>query len=153
MVITGAIIAGSCEPVEEISDIPEIRFKSLTGPFQIDTGSIPYYGATLKFSFTDGNSDFGTNETSDRADTNMYMVPFRKLNGTYDSIDATIYGRKYIVKNHDKLDRDGEPIKGEISVDIPYFLLPPFDTLRYEFYIIDRAGNKSNVETTSDIAF
>jgi hypothetical protein len=63
------------------------------------------------------------------------------------------YGRKYTIKKDDMLDRNGQAVKGEISVEIQYILLPPFDTMKYEFYIMDRAGNKSNIESTSDIPF
>jgi hypothetical protein len=148
------VFIGSCEPVKNISDIPSVKFKKLEGPYRIVNGTVTYYGATLVFSFADGNSDFGVDTNSKPADTkNFFMIPFQKLNGIYDSVDADIYGRKYTIKKADKLDRDGEPIEGEISVDIQYLLLPPFDTMRYDFYIVDRAGNKSNVESTADIGF
>jgi hypothetical protein len=149
-----AVFIGSCEPVKNISDIPAIHFKSLKGPYQIQNGTIVYYGATLVFLFADGNSDFGVDMNSHPSDTiNFFMIPFQKVNGSYDSVDAEIYGRKYTIKKADKLDRDGEPIEGEISVDIQYLLLPPFDTMKYDFYIVDREGNKSNVESTEDIGF
>jgi hypothetical protein len=154
LIISMAVFLGSCEPEDNISDIPAVRFKSIEGPYQVATGTITYYGATLKFNFSDGNSDFGVDMTSRPADTiNFFMIPFQKLNGAYDSVDAEIYGRKYTIKRVEKLDRNGESVKGEISVDIQYLLLPPFDTMKYDFYIVDRAGNKSNIESTTDIAF
>ncbi|HLO58035.1 MAG TPA: hypothetical protein VK179_04795 [Bacteroidales bacterium] len=154
IVILVTVFVGSCEPVKDISDIPVVKFKKFDGPYRIVNGTVTYIGATLVFSFSDGNSDFGVDMTTHPADTNnFYMIPFQKLNGSYDSVDAEIYGRKYMIKKADKLDRDGEPIQGEISVDIQYLILPPFDTMKYEFYITDRAGNKSNVESTGDIGF
>lgn len=154
LVISAAIVFTACESSENISDIPEIGFKTLSGPYLIEAGTVTYYGATLNFSFRDGNSDFGVDMYSNPTDTiNFYMIPFQKLNGAYDSVNMENYGRKYTIKKDDKLDRNGQAVKGEISVEIQYVLRPPFDTMRYEFYILDRAGNKSNVETTSDIAF
>lgn len=151
--IIGIITAISCEPEEEISDIPEVSFKSLNGPFLVEQASITLYGAELVFEFKDGNSDFGVDFTTNPADTiNLFMIPFEKVNGIYDSIDSDLYGRKYTIKRDNKLDRDGA-VKGEINVLVTYVLRPPFDTMRYDFYIIDRAGNISNIESTSDIAF
>jgi hypothetical protein len=44
-----------------------------------------------------------------------------------------------------------ESLKGEISIAINYNILQPNDTIRYDVYIFDRAGNKSNTITTSSI--
>jgi hypothetical protein len=41
-------------------------------------------------------------------------------------------------------------LKGTISVSIFYFL-PPTDTIKYDFYITDRALNISNVASTSEV--
>jgi hypothetical protein len=149
------LITLSCEPLEKIDDIPEIGFKSLEGPYLVQTeDSTTLIGAFLTFSFQDGNSDFGVDMAARPADSiNLYLVPFQKVDGTYDSVDAELYGRQYTVKKDDKMGEPGQPVKGEIEVLVTYLLKPPFDTLRYEFYILDRAFNKSNVESTSDIAF
>jgi hypothetical protein len=68
---------------------------------------------------------------------------------------AEIYGREYFISKHEQLNRVGQnkTVKGEIKVQIYYFLAPPYDTIRYDFYIVDRNGNKSNIESTTDIAF
>ena len=52
------------------------------------------------------------------------------------------------------LDREGQnpTLKGEISVDIEYLTID-YDTLRYAFYIMDRAFNRSNVDSTDWIIF
>jgi hypothetical protein len=135
--------------------VPEIGFKSFTlGEtdslgFRIKTGE-------LVFSFIDGNADFGIRKTGLNQDTlNLFLIPFQKTGLEYDSLDVDVYGRSYAVMDDEKLIRVGQnkTIKGEIKVQIYYFITPPFDTLRYDFYITDRAGNKSNVESTSDIGF
>jgi hypothetical protein len=153
LMIIGIVTAISCEPVEEISDIPQISFKNLTGPYLVEQGTITLHGAELVFGFRDGDSDFGADLGAYPPDTiNLFLIPFQKLNGAYDSIDANLYGRKYSIKRDPKLERDGA-VKGEIKVLVTYVLRPPFDTIRYDFYIIDRAGNMSNKESTSDISF
>jgi hypothetical protein len=53
------------------------------------------------------------------------------------------------------MDRVGQDktLKGEISVKIQYQVVPPYDTIKYDFYVRDRAYNKSNVASTTDITF
>lgn len=149
------LIMSACEPFEKVSDIPEIHFKSYE-PYQLDTIGIIIDAGKLVFTFQDGNADFGLDTVINPLDTiNFFMVPFGKTDGIYDSIDANIYGRKYAIYRNDRLDRTGQnkTVRGEIELQIYYFIPPPFDTIRYDFYIVDRAGNQSNVESTSDIAF
>jgi hypothetical protein len=154
MIILVILVAVSCEPDEKIGIIPEISFKSLNGPFLIETGTITSYGAELIFKFRDGDSDFGVDMSSHPEDTiNLFMIPFQKINGVYDSIDTELYGRRYTIKRDEKLDKAGGAVKGEIKVLVTYVLRPPFDTMRFDFYILDRAGNQSNVESSSDISF
>jgi len=42
-------------------------------------------------------------------------------------------------------------LKGTISVTFLYLFYSPTDTIRYDFYIKDRALNESNVASTSEI--
>jgi hypothetical protein len=149
------ILLVSCEPFEKVSDVPEIHFKSYSR-YLVDTLDLTIESGELVFSFRDGDADFGVDTIEYPEDTiNLYIIPFQKVDQTYDSIDMDIYGRKYAIYSNERLDRTGQnkTIQGEIKVRIYYFLIPPYDTIRYDFYIMDRAGNKSNVESTSDIGF
>jgi hypothetical protein len=153
--ISTALAIASCEPVKKVSPIPEITFKSFA-LYQMDTLGFTIKTGELVFSFVDGNADFGIIVNSNSKDTlNLFLIPFKKVDGIYDSIDMDTYGRKYSVLNNENMVRIGQDktIRGEIKVQIYYFITPPFDTLRYDFYITDRAGHKSNVESTSDIVF
>ncbi len=42
-------------------------------------------------------------------------------------------------------------LKGTISVTFLYFFYNATDTIRYDFYLTDRALNESNTESTSEI--
>jgi hypothetical protein len=152
-VILTALVLSTCEPIQKVSDVPEIKFKSFalydkdTLTFQIKVGE-------LIFSFIDGNADFGVLPNSE--DTlNLFLTPFHKVNMVYEPLNVDTFGRKYAVMNDEALVRIGQnkTVKGEIKLQIYYFVIPPFDTIRYDFYILDRAGNKSNVASTSDISF
>jgi hypothetical protein len=155
VILVSAILSTSCEPFEKVSEVPEIHFMRYT-PYLADTLDLIISAGELVFSFQDGNADFGLDTINNPEDTvNFFLNPYQKINGVYDSIDADVYGRKYAIHNHERMGRTGQnkTIKGEIKLQIFYLLSPPYDTIRYDFYIIDRAGNKSNVESTSDIAF
>jgi hypothetical protein len=152
-VICAALVLSTCEPIQKVSDVPEIKFKSFalydkdTLTFQIKVGE-------MIFSFIDGNADFGVQQNSE--DTlNLFLTPFHKVNMAYVPLNVDTFGRKYTVLNDPALVRIGQnkTVKGEIKLQVYYFVIPPFDTIRYDFYIVDRAGNKSNVASTSDISF
>ena len=148
MVILNIIIFASCEPLEKVSDVPEIHFKSYSS-FLVDTLDVIIPAGELVLTFIDGDSDIGLQDDA----LNFFLLPYQKLDGEYDSIDAETYGRKYTIGYDEHLDRSGSTIRGEIKLQIYYFISPPFDTIRYDFYIVDNAGHKSNVESTTDIAF
>ncbi len=151
----------ACEPPEKISPVPEISFKSFTLADYIDSLGNNSKLGTLKFDFIDGDADIGsfladteTTEESLKDKYNVFLIPFEKLpGGYYDSVEAEPL--KYIIRYNEKLSRVGQnkTIKGEIKISIQYFIIPVQDTLRYEFYILDRARNKSNTAYTSDIGF
>jgi hypothetical protein len=157
IVIISALFCTSCKPYDQFSEVPEIHFKSFTRYLYLPDNMDTIEAADLIFTFQDGNADFGVDINANRTDTvNLLLIPYQKLNGAYDLLDADLYGRKYTIYKNDQLnraDQKNKSIRGEIKVQIEYPLPPPFDTIRYDFYIVDRAGNKSNVESTSDIGF
>jgi hypothetical protein len=158
--ITASLIL-ACEMPETVSPVPEITYKSfLLENYRDSLGNQGKLG-TLKFDFIDGDADIGaivydydTTEESLAKKYNVFLVPFEKLpDSYYDSVKTEPL--KYIIRNDPKLTRVGQnkTIKGEIEISIQYSIIPPQDTLRYEFYIIDRAKHRSNLAYTSDIGF
>jgi hypothetical protein len=144
----------ACEPFEKVSEIPQITFKDFR-LFEIDTLSNTIKVGELAFDFIDGDADLGVNpEYSGSNDSiNLYLIPFEKTDGMYVQIPGDTL--KYQIRYDEKLDRIGQnkTIKGEISLIIYYFIEPAYDTIKYDFYIYDRARHQSNVESTSDIGF
>lgn len=154
----------SCIKTEQVSPIPEITFKKYTLGYELDTSldNILLIG-TLEFSFIDGDADIGIDTATannsklpDSVRYNIFLFPYEKLDGRYIPIvfDTNVYHPPsfYTIKENDKLERSGQykTIKGEIKLkmnDLPI----GYDTIRYEFFIRDRVGNKSNVEVTNNI--
>jgi hypothetical protein len=151
VLLISALIYTSCEPFEKVSDVPEIDYKGYLLYDSRDTLGNPIKLGELVFNFIDGDADIGT-LTAD--DYNLFLIPYEKSGGLYDTVNANIYGRKYSIFYNEAMTRTGQnkTVKGEIKTQIEYHFDQPFDTLRYDFYILDRSGHKSNVESTRDIA-
>jgi hypothetical protein len=157
----------SCVETEPVSPIPEITFKKLEIVQITDGLGNKIIMTKLQFTFIDGNADIGIEQgisdnpaLPDSVRFNVFINTFEKKDNYYlpvviDTADTLMPPPYSAIFQNDKLERVGQnkTIKGTITLNMPYYLLPDYDTIRYEFYIRDRAGNKSNVEVTSDIGF
>jgi hypothetical protein len=150
----------SCHKIEKVSPIPEINFKSFTITSAYDTLGNPIKLGELVFSFIDGDADIGVDQTAQPGDSNYYnifLIPYKKVDGVYSQIEVDPYlpPLNYRIPYDSRMDRVGQDktLKGEISVKIQYQVVPPYDTIKYDFYVRDRAYNKSNVASTTDITF
>jgi hypothetical protein len=156
------IIAQACVETTPVSTTPEITFKSFNLFLGQDSlQNVRLIGA-LNFSFIDGDADIGMSIDTTLPDSlryNVFLIPFEKIDSTYIPIEIDTSDNKpppfYTIQRNIKLDRVGQnkTIKGNITINIEYEIKPPYDTIRYDFYIRDRKGHKSNVESTSDIGF
>ncbi len=153
------LLAVSCVKTEPVSTIPEITFKSLELAILVDTTlDQNLLVGILTFDFIDGDADIGVEE-ADASNTelpdsiryNLFLTPYSKIDGLYSLIEYDSIPPYYSIIRDDKLDRIGQnkTIKGTITLTI--YDLPNYDTIRYDFMLRDRAGNNSNVETTTDL--
>lgn len=160
--IIGCFIAvTACEKIEPADPVPEIGFKELRITDGFDTiGSQvnAVKNCVLLFSFVDGDGDIGLiRSVYDTVEPkNLYIIPFNKREGAYfreDDLDTLTFW----IKHDSKMERVGQnkTLKGDIKVKFDYYLnlIEDYDTLKFDFYLIDRAGHKSNVESTDDAAF
>jgi hypothetical protein len=150
----------ACVETEQVSPIPEITFNKFEVYIGYDSSLNQYLTVgELEFDFIDGDADIGIYE--DEVDTvtwnennyNVFLKPYQKIDTAYITIepDCTNPPPYYTIWHDDKLDRVGQnkTIKGTITITI--WDIPRYDTIRYDFYIRDRAGNNSNTETTTDV--
>jgi hypothetical protein len=146
----------SCKKVEHVPATPHVEFTSFTIFDTIDILGNNSKGGRLKFHFEDGDGDLGLNAPSQSdtlADsTNLFFTLFRKEGGVMvaapdnDPLKPSSYRIPYMERlGQDKI------LKGTISVTFLYLFYSPSDTIRYDFYIKDRALNESNVASTSEI--
>jgi len=140
---------------EEYPPIPSIEFLSFTTlrtQNDVDTMGI------ILFSYTDGDGDLGVYDC-DFFPGNLYTSYYKMENGelkigtiinpTTGKIDTINFNACF-----EQLAPDGYSgwIKGDIEDTIRFLRditsTKPYDTVMYETYITDRAGNKSNVVQT-----
>ena len=146
----------SCKKIEHVPAAPQIEFTSFTIFDTTDILGNNSKGGRLKFHFEDGDGDLGLNAPS-QSDTladsaNLFFTLFRKEGGVMvaapdnDPIKPSSFRIPYMERlGQDKI------LKGTISVTFLYLFYSPSDTIRYDFYIKDRAENLSNVASTSEI--
>jgi hypothetical protein len=151
-----SLLVSSCGKIEKLPPEPSIRFTSFELFDTTDILGNEYKGGRLKFYFEDGDGDLGLNspESGSSADsTNLFFTLYRRTGGALipapddDPLKPSSYRIPY-------MDRSGQNkiLRGTISVTFLYMLATPNDTIKYEFYIKDRAEHISNTASTCEIA-
>ncbi len=147
-------IVTACVKTEPVSPVPHITYKSITTSVDEFTTAV---NATLTFDFIDGDADIGyieeENDTLPDNDPSKYVIfltPFEKVDSVFNRVEADTSNPfpGHTITYNDRLNRVGQnrTIKGTITYLIQDN--PVLDSMRYEFYIRDRAGHISNTEVT-----
>ena len=148
------LILDSCKKIEKLPAVPHIEFTSFTIFDTTDILGNISKGGRLRFHFEDGDGDMGLNAPLgvQTDSTNLFFALFRKKGGTMspapdnDPLKPSAYRIPYMERlGQNKI------LKGTISVTFLYLFFNNTDTIRYDFYIKDRALNESNVVSTSEI--
>jgi hypothetical protein len=132
----------SCKKEANRDPVPSITFTGISDTV-IAAGSSSFIH--VRFNFTDGDADLGVDAASGEFD--IYTI---------DSRDAAEVGYYFPFELPD-LRQEDKPMTGScvLSLEGAFIALrpdhPTRDTVRYEVYIKDRAGNESNHITTPPI--
>lgn len=144
----------SCRKIEKLPPEPSIKFTSFEVFDSTDILGNIDKGGRLKFFFEDGDGDLGLaapqNNSTDS--TNLFFTLFRKTKGVFvpvsdkDPLKPSPYRIPY-------MDRQGQNkiLRGNISVTFLYLFYSPSDTLKYKFYVKDRALHSSDTASTCEI--
>lgn len=136
----------SCFKPEVYPPEPHIEFTSFTYKDTLDGLENPGLIGTLEFFFVDGDGDVGFDTTSPQKNT-IFMEKYAMHNGAEVLLDFDV-PLQYFVPifkiSEPDLALKGDMIVHDLNETFPFF----YDTIMYKFYIVDRAGNKSNVEST-----
>jgi hypothetical protein len=155
IVVTAILIQVSCRKIENLSFTPSIKFNSFTVFDTLDILGNAAKAGKLSFYFEDGDGDVGLDPPTDFQidSTNMYFSLFRKVDGVMEpapAIDPLLPYAAYRIPYMERLGQN-KILKGTILVTFLYQFYSQSDTIRYDFYIRDRALNDSNTESTSEI--
>jgi len=161
------LVSYSCIETDPVSPVPEIEFISSEIHLEYNGLDNLVPQCELIFKFTDGDADFGvyakdTSSVFDSVKYNLFLVPYYKMDGIYYFVEFNPDEPPYYTIFYDpKLDRVGQnkTVKGTITlniIDLPFYTdifgsTVYYDTISYDFYIRDRAGHKSNIESTPDL--
>ena len=148
------ILFSSCMKKESYPDVPQIAFERFVTVF--DTGKIATQGY-LTISFKDGNGDIGLHpkETQPPFDTgsiyyyNYVIDYYEKQNGNFVKVALAVpfsVRIPYLTPNNAT-----KAIKGIIVDTLTMDPHPAHDTIKFKFFIYDRALHKSNVDSTPPI--
>jgi len=156
LIITVLLSGLSCKKIESLPEIPSISFKSFILIDTIDALGNEGKIGELTFDFEDGDGDIGLTQpdslSADSTNFNLFFTLFDKIDGEFIEVSENDletplnYRIPYIEK-----EGQNKALKGEIQIDFIYLLFE-HDTIKYSFFIVDRALHKSNVETTPEIA-
>jgi len=145
----------ACTEEQEYPIIPEIKYNSFILYQKLNSYGDTILAGELKFTLTDGDGDIGlrTYDTLPPYDTSkVYLKLFEMMNSTYvevQSEDTLNFRIPYLTPVG-----KSKSLKAEIIIEFEYLREPQlYDTVKYDFHIIDRAFNKSNVESTPNIVF
>ncbi len=154
LILIAVIMAAGCLEIEKLPPEPRVEFRSFEISDTTDPlGNIAKAGK-LTFYFEDGDGDLGISTGSsgpgDPAD--LFLKLFRKTDGKMAPAppDDPMRPANYRIPYMERLGQN-KILRGEITITILYNFFSESDTIMYEFYIKDRAENRSNTATTAEI--
>lgn len=158
------LILVACKKIVEYPDEPVISFTSVTSADSTDVLDNPVKRVTLTFHLTDGNGDIGLGITDTTGPYNkdsvyyynLFLQEYKLENGTFTEVPAPDGLRRYRIPDLTPTGQN-KTLIADISVTVEYPFSAsnplPFNEFRYEFYVVDRALNISNRDTSSVITW
>lgn len=152
-----ATVIVACHKIESLPDTPRIEFTSFAVFDTTDILGNNIQGGRLNFYFEDGDGDLGLKPyTTGYSDTvNLFFTLYRKAGDQFIEVPEgdLLYPSDYRIPY---MEREGQNkiLKGTISITFLYLFYnkEDTDTVKYEFYIRDRALNTSNTEITCEVS-
>ena len=145
------VLINGCFSPPDLPNAPEITFNGIQYELTTDVLGNRLDSVTVSIEFKDGDGDLGAVSTSDP--TNYFITVNRKESGVFNEVTfpggANFNGR-FLINNGQDLDG---AIEGRLDYGFNIFIgtIQPSDTLQFDVFIRDRAGNQSNTVTTSQI--
>lgn len=148
------LLLPACEKITNINPVPVIKFREYTLEQARDTLGNTLIQGKLLFDFSDDDgADLSTKSFGDTI-YSIFTTPYIKnpdntyLKAEFDTTYYLVYDENM---NISKVGQN-KTLHGDMEITKNFYVIPA-DTIRYDFYIVDIDGNKSNVEQTNDIGF
>ncbi len=137
----------SCKKPKVATVVPTLSYLSYDHLYDINNKDTT---GLLKIYFVDGDGDVGMNQ--DEAGVDFYSVLYHKANGVWkrDSLNYN-YRLPYLVGQGGSGAMKGEILITFNKIIVTSFPMPYPDSVKFQCYIVDRAGNESNKVFTSPI--
>jgi hypothetical protein len=157
--LPAAVIAWSlfsCTKIEKMPAIPLIEFQTFEVFDSVDILGNTVRSGRLKFYFQDGDGDLGLKSPGNLAGAadsiNLFLKLYRKVDGEFTETlpEDPLYPSGYRIPYMTRLGQN-KLLKGTITVTMLFYGYMPTDTIRYDFYIKDRAEHYSNTATTCEL--
>ncbi len=155
-----SLLLTGCPVPTTLPDVPRVEYQSFILDEKENALGTKILTGELRFNFEDGDGDIGfelspADSTSlpDSLKYNLFLSLHERVDGAYRTVDTSELETKPFYRIP-PLDREGQnkTLRGEIKVEIEYYTID-YDTLKYSFYIMDRALHRSNIDTTDEIIF
>lgn len=152
LIVLPVILAVACGRIENLPDTPSVEFRSFSLFDSTDILGNHLKAGVLTFYFEDGDGDLGLAEpdsTSSSDTTNLFLTLYRKTNGVFSQVSDNdiLKPSAYRIPYLTPIGQNGV-LKGTIDITLLYFVYHNTDTLYYDFWVKDRAGHKSNTDST-----
>ncbi len=158
--LTIILFTFSCKKTQKYSPVPVIDFLQVTVADTVDQSELhnPIVLYQIVFKVFDGDNDLGipttdsTNAQDSTKNYNLFFTLLYKHDGRFDtaalpiSLNYRIPQANFVsIYNY---------MKATVYVDLtfsPNVLTSMFDTIKFSFYVVDRAMNKSNTQETPEL--
>jgi hypothetical protein len=135
------VILPSCEKYDDYSPIPHVTYDTL----QPKTSNGSKF-LEISIDFIDGDGDLCIpNDTV----KNLIFTLYQLENDTFKKVDLTV-PYEFSIPYYEPEGRN-KLMQGKILNKFYMSDLQQFDTIKFSFYVFDRAGNNSNTEYTPEI--
>lgn len=162
--LIAAVILPACRKVVDYPDTPAIEFMSLFSTDSTDVLGNPVKRVTLTFHLVDGNGDIGLGPKDTagpfREDSlyyhNLFIREYSRDGGGFTAVPEPGGLKKYRLPDLTPSGQNKTLIADvSVTIEYPYSSSSPlpFNEFRYEFYLVDRALNLSNRDTSSVIVW
>lgn len=149
----------ACEVPRSYPETPEIKFKSISITDTKDTLNNQVKRIKLTLSVIDGDGDVGIflggvdniyPGFEDLGNANLFITQYEKIDGEFVELDSLYnFATAYL-----EPEGQDKTLKADFEVTLDYqIVLFDFDTIKYSFYIYDRAKHQSNIGESPEIRY